>query len=132
MTISWSKELEVGEESIDSQHKEIIEMFNALMSACGAGRGKDELENALDFLCDYTVKHFSSEEMIQRQINYPDFSKHKQLHDDFKVRVTNLSNLFKQEGPSSVIVVKLSTDVGEWLLKHIRHEDKKLGPYLQK
>jgi len=129
MVITWSEELEVGIETMDTQHKELIEKFNALMNACDAGRGQEELESTLDFLCDYTIKHFSDEEALQQQINYPEFSRHKQLHDGFKVTVANLAAQFKQDGPSSAILDKFSTDVGEWLIKHIKREDTKVASY---
>ena len=130
MVIAWDKKLEIGDQTIDTQHQQLVETFNALMNACAAGQGRDELENALNFLCEYTVKHFAEEEALQLQINYPEFSKHKQLHEDFKVRVTNLANQFKQEGPSFSILARLNIDVGDWLLKHIMHEDKKFAPYI--
>ena len=129
MAITWSEELEVGVEIMDTQHKALIEKYNVLMSACDAGRGQEELEGALDFLCEYTVKHFSDEEALQRQMNYPEFSRHKQLHDDFKVTVADLATQFKQDGPSSAILDKFNTDVGEWLIKHIKGEDTKVASY---
>jgi len=129
MTITWSEELEVGIELMDTQHKELIEKFNTLMNACSTGRGREELESSLDFLCDYTVKHFSDEEELQRQINYPEFEKHKELHDNFKATVANLAAQFKDEGPSSGLVVKFTTDVGDWLIKHIKREDTKVASY---
>jgi hemerythrin len=132
MAIAWSKELEIGIETVDMQHKELIERFNALMSACAAGRGHAELENALNFLCDYTIKHFSDEESLQRRIGYPEFSRHKQLHEDFKVTVTNLVTQFKEEGPSLAIHARLCIDVGDWVIKHIKQEDLKIASYVKK
>jgi hemerythrin-like metal-binding protein len=129
MTITWNEELEVGLEIIDTQHKELIERFNTLMNACSAGKGRDELESSLDFLRDYTVQHFSDEEALQRKINFPEFERHKGLHEGFKVTVANLVTQFKNEGPSSALVVKLSTDVGDWLIKHIKREDVKVASY---
>ena len=129
MVITWSEELEVGIETMDAQHKELIEKFNTLMSACDAGKGQEELESALNFLCDYTVKHFSDEEALQHQIDYPEFSRHKELHDNFKVTVANLAAQFKQDGPSSAILDRFSIDVGEWLIKHIKREDTKVASY---
>jgi len=132
MAIAWSKELEIGDETIDMQHKDLIEKFNAFMSACTAEQGQEELESSLDFLCEYTVKHFTDEEALQRRINYPEYKKHKQLHDEFQVRVANLADLFKQKGPSDAIVARISTDVGEWLITHVKWEDTKLASYLKK
>ena len=129
MTITWSEELEVGIELMDTQHKELIEKFNTLMNACSTGRGRDELESSLDFLCDYTVKHFSDEEALQRQINYPEFERHKELHDNFKATVANLATQFKDKGPSTALVVSFTNDVGNWLIKHIKREDTKVASY---
>ena len=132
MIITWSEDLEIGDECIDMQHKELVEMFNALVAACSAGRGQDELERALDFLCEYTVKHFHDEEALQIKIDYPELMSHKQHHENFKVTVTNLIAMFKEGGPSLSILARLNIDVGEWLIKHIKHEDKKLEPYVKK
>ncbi|MDR2855447.1 MAG: bacteriohemerythrin [Methanomicrobiales archaeon] len=129
MVITWSEELEVGIETMDMQHKELIEKFNTLMNACAVGKGQEELESALTFLCDYTVQHFSDEEALQQQIGFPEFSRHKQLHDGFKVTVANLATQFKQDGPSPAILDRFSVDVGEWLIKHIKREDMKVASY---
>jgi hemerythrin len=99
------------------------------MNACSARKGRDELESSLNFLCDYTVQHFSDEEALQRQINFPEYERHKRLHDGFKVTVANLVAQFKDEGPSSALVIKLSTDIGDWLIKHIKREDVKVASY---
>ena len=129
MVITWSEELEVGIETMDMQHKELIGKYNTLMDACAAGKGQEELESALDFLCDYTVQHFSDEEALQREIGYPEFEKHKQLHDGFKVTVADLVTQFKQSGPSSATLDRFKTDVEEWLIKHIKREDTKVASY---
>ena len=129
MSITWSEELEVGAEIMDTQHKALIEKYNVVISACDAGRGQEELEDALSFLCDYTVKHFSHEEALQRQMSYPEYSRHKQLHEDFKATVADLAAQFKQNGPSSAILEKFNTDVGEWLINHIKGEDTKVASY---
>ena len=129
MTITWSEELEIGIETMDMQHKELIEKFNTLMDACDAGRGHEEMEHALDFLCDYTVKHFSDEEALQQEINYPEFERHRQLHQGFKVTVTNLANQLKEEGPSDALLDRFNIDFGEWLIKHIQREDVKVASY---
>jgi hemerythrin len=132
MAITWNKKLEIGVESVDMQHKELVERFNTLMTACSVGRGQEELESSLAFLCDYTIKHFSDEEELQLQIGYPEFLRHKQLHEDFKVAVTNLVIQFKEEGSSFALHARLCIDVGDWVIKHIKQEDTKLASYVKK
>ena len=131
MALTWKKKFEIGDQTIDMQHKKLVETYNALVSACNSGRGRKKLEGTLDFLCEYTVQHFHDEEILMRQLDYPEFLKHKELHDDFKTTATNLATRFKEEGPSIAVLVALNTDVGEWLVKHIVDEDKKIESYIK-
>jgi hemerythrin len=62
MAYDWDEKLETGNEKIDRQHKQLITALNKLIDACGEGKGSDELENTLEFLNAYIVKHFSDEE----------------------------------------------------------------------
>lgn len=41
------------------------------------GKGKKKIEKTLNFLVDYTVLHFSAEEKLMQQKNYPDYTNHK-------------------------------------------------------
>jgi hemerythrin len=116
---------------IDAQHKELIQAVNNLLAACASGKGRASLNETLDFLLNYTVKHFSDEEKLQVQYHYPDYTNHKKLHDGFKVVVTNLSRQLKTEGPTIALVGKVNASIGDWLVSHIKREDKKVAAHLR-
>jgi hemerythrin-like metal-binding protein len=130
MAYEWNKSYEIGNPAIDAQHKQLVDMFNGLMSACTSRKGHEEIERALHFLVEYTVKHFADEEEWQKKINYPEYKKHKQLHADFCKTVAALFTQFRTEGASSGMVVKLNSSVGTWLINHIRQEDAKIRAFL--
>jgi hemerythrin len=128
----WDSSLEIGHLIIDAQHKELVELFATLMSAFRLGKPTDELEDALNFLCTYTVNHFNTEEIFTQSVHLKDFDRHKGLHEAFKKTVAQLVDQFKNEGPTTDLAILLNIKIGEWLITHIRQEDAKIKPYLAK
>jgi len=132
MAYIWTKELAIGNSLIDAQHKQLINSVNELMDACIRRKGRASLGSTLDFLIDYTLKHFSDEENIQLQYRFPEYASHKRLHETFKVSIGELEQQLKEEGPSVALVAKLNSSLGGWLLHHLKVEDKKLGDHIRK
>ncbi|MDR2598643.1 MAG: bacteriohemerythrin, partial [Oscillospiraceae bacterium] len=95
MLYVWSDELATGNVMIDTQHKQLIKMVNDLMEACKSGHGRAKLSSTMQFLIDYTIKHFADEEKLQHQHSYPDFANHRKLHEAFKVTVLELDKELK-------------------------------------
>lgn len=131
MAYTWSKELETGNEMIDTQHKQLIEAFNNLLEACTTGKAQTDLNKTMDFLIQYTVKHFADEEKLQRQYNYPEYENHKKLHEDFKLVVLDLAEQLKKDGSSISLVTKVNLNIGNWLRNHIKKEDAKIAVHIR-
>ncbi|MCL2500530.1 MAG: hemerythrin family protein [Defluviitaleaceae bacterium] len=128
----WNTDLEIGEETIDAQHRWLVDTYNALMHNYNKGHGINELLTALTHLYDYTEKHFGYEESIQLRSGFPDYNRHKQLHDNFKKTALNLVEKVKAEGPSKEHAELLNATIGAWLIKHIKMEDSKIKNYMRK
>jgi len=131
MAFIWKNEWVTGNATIDTQHKQLFKAINDLLDACSGGQGRVKLDSTIQFLIDYTNKHFSDEEKIQQQYNYPDAPNHKKLHNAFKSMVLGLAQKLRTEGPSIAIVAKVNSDLGDWLVKHVQREDKKIAEYIR-
>jgi len=131
MAYQWNKAWEIGYPLVDAQHKMLIHKYNSFIVACASGKGKVELMGAINFLLSYTVEHFSDEEALQIQINYPHYDKHKMQHDTFKMGAEKLASRLEKEGPSARLVVQFNADIGDWLIRHIKTEDARLTSYIK-
>ena len=132
MAITWTSELELGVGKIDNQHKELINLINKVLDACNLGKGKETVGQALNFVMSYTVDHFKSEEDLMQKNNYPTYLKHKSIHDTFISDVTALKHEFDRIGPTISAVLKLNRLLVDWLIKHIKTEDKAIAQFLNK
>ena len=130
MYAEFTDNLVTGNEMIDSQHKELIEKINAVMKSCEQSNDKSVAVKTLDYLEDYTNYHFSAEEQLQREIDYPGFQKHKEQHEIFKQTIADLQDMLQEEeGPSPAFVAKVQEKVIEWLYVHIQGFDRSVAEY---
>ena len=130
MRAEFDETLVTGNEMIDSQHKELIGKINKLLDSCEAGNDKLAAVKTLDYLADYTDFHFSAEEKLQEEIEYPGIAEHTKEHENLRQVVTDLHDmLVEEEGPTEAFVEQVNKNVIEWLYRHIKGFDRSVAEY---
>ena len=131
MAYKWDASLETGYEKVDNQHKQLVAALNNLMEASASGKGDTAVMDTLDFLTGYAVKHFADEEKLQVQFDYPDYLVHKRIHDEFKVKVGEIVQRVRKEGPTEAVINDVSAFIGSWLLNHIKGDDFRMAAFVK-
>lgn len=131
MNLAWSKLMSVGNESIDTQHKTLLNMLNDIESAIGK-RDSAALMHAFEVFEDFVHIHFSNEEAIARAINYP-FAEHKLEHEYVLNELRTMRNeLLSNEGRwSESVVENYYGFLSEWTTAHIGEDDMQMKPILE-
>ncbi|HMW04793.1 MAG TPA: bacteriohemerythrin [Leptospiraceae bacterium] len=125
--LQWDSSFETGVNSIDSQHKELLNILNNLFTSVHMNHSTDKLAEILLGLVDYTVYHFNHEEELMRDCDYPQFAKHKEEHENLKKAVLAFKKDF--EAGTATISFELLDFLRRWLINHILYSDKKLGEF---
>ena len=125
----WTQNLSVGISMIDDQHKMWFEKAEALFDAGKNNKAKEYVGELLDFLDDYTKKHFADEEVYMQKIHYPGYAEQKQAHTAFIAHLAKLRTEYKSSGGNLLVILNANQMVLEWLTKHISNMDKKIGEY---
>lgn len=76
----WKYEWESGNNDIDAQHKEILELANVMISMSLSGIEFQKIMNQLNLLLEHIMKHFDYEEQILIDVGYEDYDKHFKIH----------------------------------------------------
>ncbi len=127
--ITWSDEFSVGIKSIDEQHKKLVSIIKTLYDALADGKASEVMDTIFNDLFDYSEQHFSYEEELFKQYDYPDTENHKEEHTELKRQLIKLKNDI-YSGDNFMCEVLLLKFLEEWLIIHILKTDKKFGPYL--
>jgi hemerythrin-like metal-binding protein len=129
--IEWNAELSVGIDSIDEQHKKLVNMINALNDAMLSGSSNDLLGKIFTGLAAYTQKHFAYEENMFAEYGYVDSQEHKQQHTALIAQMIELKERFI-ENPEGTISEDLMLFLKRWLTNHIMRTDKEYSEFLLK
>jgi hemerythrin len=129
MSIVWTPNLSVGLDNIDDQHKIWFEKANGLFEAGKEGKAKDYINTMIDFLDEYTKKHFKDEEAYMTKIAYPELEAQKKAHAGFINDIAKLKSDFNESGGNIAVIINANSIVINWLTSHIKNMDKKIGEY---
>lgn len=130
MRFLWSDDLATGNVIIDSEHKTLIKAADDLMVAISSNKTVVDLNKSMQFLANYTKKHFKHEEELQEASKYPGIVNHKIWHRKFVAGVTRLLQKIQAEGPSQLSIIGLHKAV-TLLISHIRTEDSKIANHIK-
>lgn len=131
--VEWSDDLSVHVEEIDTQHRKLIRLINTLHDFTLVDKGKDVVGRVrgdimgtmLSELLDYTVYHFSTEERLLQQHQYPGYAAHKAQHDEFTKQINELKA--KLDRGELLLTNDVMNFLLEWLKNHIIGSDKHIG-----
>lgn len=125
--LEWSDDYNVGVPIVDDAHKglfQVVRRITSILLENDPVKNRFVCEEAVKYLLDYTVRHFSEEEQYMLEIGYKGYSMHKHLHDN--LRETTLPALQKdleENKYDTESVGRLIAIIAGWLTGHIMIED---------
>ena len=130
VAIPWKSKYDLKINSIDNQHKKLVDLMNELNNAMLNGKSKDVISKILDGLVDYTVFHFDFEEKLLENNKYEDIVNHKKIHVNFVNTIKEFKNDF--ESGNKEMSKEVMDFLKKWLIDHIMGTDRKYTPLLLK
>ena len=127
----WSSAIELGIDSIDNQHKQLIERVNALGNQVDKTDKNKVGIDTINFLKQYIIEHFQEEEALQERINYPSYNDHKLMHQEFISRIDEVLKDYSDSEISLEIYYDLSRLLNEWIVEHIGFADIDIAKYMK-
>ncbi len=132
MSLQWSDTLASGSSEIDTQHKELFARVNGLLAAFEKGEvDRQEISKIIQYLTEYVVFHFGTEEKHMDHFKYSSTSQHKAQHAQFVKNFLKLKDRMLMEGINSALAVEAKELCVDWLINHIKYSDRALGMFLK-
>lgn len=131
MTIVWRDAMSVGNDTIDTDHKQLFAIINEFEAAPDFARA----ETAAKKLYRYTQEHFRREEALQQMLRYPKASPHADEHGRILSALTELIRtrfLQKPATPEAYAdtIARLTDLMRQWIVGHVMQTDREMRPYL--
>ncbi len=128
--MKWDDSLSVKIESIDGEHKIIIDMINYFYDHIKSKSNQELISDSIKKMKDYAQSHFEREEGYMIKYNYPDYESHKKKHVAFIAKVADLETRYNAGG--IIITFEITSFLKDWLKTHINGTDKKYSDFFIK
>lgn len=124
----WSPEYNIGIQTIDDQHRVLVNTLNRLAVAVSKHEGGKVIAGIFDALMSYTRTHFNLEERLMRQAKYADLEAHIEEHHKLIGQLEMLFN--KHFGEEEPVYSDLLDFMKIWLKEHIQGVDTRYSAAL--
>lgn len=128
MCIQWKKNLELGNDLIDIQHRMLILLYRKLDIVIKSHASEKTIRLVILEIKKFAEFHFVSEETLMHEIGYPDVDNHAIAHTGLLRQLESM--LIKinqhQESPDELLGF-----LSKWIENHIMHDDLKIAEYLK-
>jgi len=128
MATLWKDEYKVGIDKIDEQHYQLFCKMDNLLEIARSGDEDSNRKKCLeiiDFLIEYTIVHFETEEWLQREKKYVSYEQHVKIHEDFKNTVIAYKALLNKDFSAKTLKSFIGTLLA-WLINHVCVCDRKI------
>jgi len=128
--IEWSDALSMQNPEIDAEHQEFASLVNDLNTAIIGRHSKDDVESILKRIVTHSIEHFTHEEKLFVQMQYPKTQEHMQLHSELIITLKKiLTEIHNSEFSKEWIEMGLA--IKNALVDHILSDDAQYIEYLR-
>jgi hemerythrin-like metal-binding protein len=129
LLMRWMDLYATGVEEIDREHEGLTVVLNSLYDAHRAGRPRAVILFRFDELLQAVREHFTHEQMLMEERDYPDLVLHIAEHEFLLEQVTQYREQF---AAGTVGMTDSMLDfLKDWLRDHILISDRRLGAFLR-
>jgi hemerythrin-like metal-binding protein len=125
--VEWdAARMATGFNTVDEQHRALLDQMNRLHEACVNGTGREELRRLIDFLGRYVREHFEYEEQLMDAQQCPSRAANQLAHQKFLRQFQDLASAVNQQHLGTAALLDLKNLLARWLTNHICTVDANL------
>ena len=122
--IEWKTHYSVGVAAVDDEHREMIELINALYERMDARSSVEEIERGLGDIYKAIAMHFALEERIMADQRYDAYAEHKNDHELLLDELSDLMDDFVANPTDGS--ERLRERLSSWFQDHFSTHDARL------
>ncbi|MCD6201748.1 MAG: hemerythrin family protein [Bacteroidales bacterium] len=127
--IKWQPEYEFQIEAIDQSHRKLVNLINRLGDMINRQACPESMSEIFFSLIHYAERYLIQEEILLRDLGYPQLDQHKEKHHFFIEKIKSFRDEFSSRNPD--ICQDLYDFLSEWFRDHILKYDREIITFLK-
>jgi hemerythrin len=117
-------------DTMNETHFEEVEIVNTLFIQLNDKADFESISESFDKLLSHMQEHFSTEEKLMREIQYPSLQMHKADHDKVLNQTRYAEMQWRNKKDEEALKEFLEDDVVAWLDQHIKAMDTPMSDFV--
>lgn len=122
--LQWKPEYSIGVESMDDEHREMIELINGIYEKLGSEPDVDQIEQCLGEIFGSISMHFALEERLMRNSGCEEYAAHKDDHEELLEQIRDLMDDYIANPQLGAVM--LEHGLSDWFAGHFSTFDARL------
>jgi hemerythrin len=122
--IEWKEHFNVGIAAVDFEHREMVELINALHAELLAAGDKGSVLEFFGEIYARIAAHFALEEKLMRERGYDQYQAHKDDHERLLDEIRDLADDY--EDAELFNEAEMSRRLTHWFVEHFKYMDARL------
>lgn len=122
--LKWSEQYSVGIDSVDFEHRNLIDMINMIYAELEDRRNIDEIMQTMRDVHTEISAHFATEERMMLQADFGEYAAHKSDHEDLLDQIGIMMGAI-ENGPEPALEM-LNQQLDDWFSVHFATFDVRL------
>ena len=124
---AWNETLSTGNDTLDMEHKHLLSIMIHFMESVERGN-VTSMTDMISYLSSYVFDHFSLEERLMLNTNYPGFNEHRDDHSHY---VKYVARLRQEMFITPKLIDEVTKELSTWFSNHILNVDKKMAEHIR-
>jgi len=128
--IEWRDDFAIGMDSVDHEHRALIELINTLHRGLSEDAPRDEIDRVMGEIESGIGAHFALEEKAMRDLGYDGYEAHKADHERLLDDIRDIADAYG-DGAYGEMTGLLSEHLKNWFSVHFQEMDSRLHGFLE-
>ena len=125
LRVEWRDDFNIGIESIDYEHRELIGLINMIFERLEEGGDEEKVPDFLGEVHARIAAHFALEEQIMRERRYDQFTDHKTDHERLLDDIREIMDAY-EAGSYAEQKEVFAKRLEDWFVVHFKTRDARL------
>jgi len=122
--------VQVSVSSMNEVHKEEVEIINELLKQLDSKVEFEKFSASFEKFITHMQEHFSGEEKLMKELQYPSLQMHKADHDKVLNQTRYVEMQWRNRRDEEAIREYLEDEIVVWLDQHIKAMDTPMADYI--
>lgn len=134
LNIQWDSSLDIGHDEIDDQHRGLFECVGGIADAIRNNRDYSQISSIIGFLDKYVAEHFTTEERVMAENDYPFLKLQVEQHRRFSEYLEGFKDEVRKDLDARRIFLLFRVQIFliDWLVNHTSKLDRHFGRFLKR